>query len=198
MVSFRIPIQAVCLTGLGLVSSMMGLPNIHAQDSVFGIATVDINQFVLVAAPIGSGANSQLNIYEQRTNRRPCYKVQGGIPAVVDPLLARFDFTGVCNRYIDANGYSLRIGDNDLGASYRLSVIKTADDTQLIAMPTRDTSWRPLLVATAGGIAEGFIQLNLESGWSLMRRQYGGKGLGHLYLYRETWPKPSVGNDLEE
>ena len=70
MVSFRMPIQAACLTGL--VSSMMVLPNIHAQDSVFGIATVDTNQFVLVAAPIGSGANSQLNIYEQRTNRRPC------------------------------------------------------------------------------------------------------------------------------
>ena len=28
---------------------------------------------------------------------------------MVDPLLASFDFTGICNRYIDGNGYSLRI-----------------------------------------------------------------------------------------
>ena len=35
-------------------------------------------------------------------------------------MLATFDFTGICNRYIDGNGYSLRIGGDDLGTRYRL------------------------------------------------------------------------------
>ncbi|GCE65611.1 hypothetical protein OMCYN_01557 [cyanobiont of Ornithocercus magnificus] len=189
MVSFRISVQAACLTSL--VSSMVTAPNLLAQSSVFGTLAVDANQFVLVAAPIGSGVASQLNIYEQRTSERPCYRVVGGSPSVVDPLLTSFDFTGICSRYIDANGYSLRIGNKDLGTSYRLSIVKTAGDIQLVAMPTRNISRRPTLVATAGGITDGFVQLNLEPGWSLMRRQYGGQGLGHLYLYRETWPKSS-------
>ena len=32
----------------------------------------------------------------------------------------------------------------------------------------------------------GFIQLVLEPGWRLMRRQYGKRTLGHLYVYRDT------------
>ena len=71
---------------------------------------VDLSKFVLVSAPIGTGERSQLNIYEQRSDKRPCYAVGSGSPALVDPLLSSFDFSGICNRYIDGNGYSLRIG----------------------------------------------------------------------------------------
>ena len=93
-----------------------GLPQVaNAQGSVFTAADVDESQFVMVSAPIGKGESSQLNIYEQRTSARPCFAVSGASPAVVDPLLASFDFTGICNRYIDGNGYSLRIGGDDLG-----------------------------------------------------------------------------------
>ena len=104
-----------------------------AQGSVFTAADVDESQFVMVSAPIGKGESSQLNIYEQRTTARPCFAVSGASPAVVDPLLASFDFTGICNRYIDGNGYSLRIGGDDLGTRYRLSVVKTGSDIELLA-----------------------------------------------------------------
>ena len=159
-----------------------------AQGSVFTAADVDESQFVMVSAPIGKGESSQLNIYEQRTTARPCFAVSGASPAVVDPLLASFDFTGICNRYIDGNGYSLRIGGDDLGTRYRLSVVKTGSDIELLAVPTRDPSRPTMVVARAGGPGNGFLKLNLEPGWKLMRRQYGKRTLGHLYVYRDGMP----------
>ena len=35
-------------------------------------------------------------------------------------------------------------------------------------------------------MAPAFLKLNFEPGWELRRRQYGARGLGHLYLYRES------------
>jgi len=166
-----------------------GLPQVaNAQGSVFTAADVDESQFVMVSAPIGKGESSQLNIYEQRTSARPCFAVSGASPAVVDPLLASFDFTGICNRYIDGNGYSLRIGGDDLGTRYRLSVVKTGSDVELLAVPTRDPSRPTMVVARSGGPGNGFIKLSLEPGWKLMRRQYGKRTLGHLYVYRDGTP----------
>lgn len=166
-----------------------GLPQASkAQGSVFTAADVDESQFVMVSAPIGKGESSQLNIYEQRSSARPCFAVSGASPAVVDPLLASFDFTGICNRYIDGNGYSLRIGGDDLGTRYRLSVVKTGSDIELLAVPTRDPSRPTMVVARSGGPGNGFLKLNLEPGWKLMRRQYGKRTLGHLYVYRDGMP----------
>ena len=166
-----------------------GLPQASkAQGSVFTAADVDESQFVMVSAPIGKSARSQLNIYEQRTSARPCFAVSGASPAVVDPLLASFDFTGICNRYIDGNGYSLRIGGDDLGTHYRLSVVKSGADIELLAVPTRDAYRPTMVVARSGGPGNGFLKLNLEPGWKLMRRQYGKRTLGHLYVYRDGMP----------
>ena len=181
----RFRIAAVALSIFGATAATGLSSAVRAQGSLFTTAEVDATKFVLVAAPIGSGERSQLNIYEQRTSARPCYAVSGSAPAVVDPLLATFDFTGICNRYIDGNGYSLRIGGDDLGTRYRLSVIKSASDVQLMAVPTRNPSEPTLLVARAGGFGNNFVQLKLEPGWRLMRRQYGKRTLGHLYVYRE-------------
>ena len=46
-----------------------------------------------------------------------------------------------------------------------------------------------MLVARSGGVASGFLKLSFEPGWSLRRRAYGKKGLGHLYVYRDTAPQ---------
>ena len=172
--------------GLSLLSLVAGVPSSFAQGSLFNAIPVDQSKFILVAAPIGAGERSQLNIYEQRSEKRPCYSTGTGSPAVVDPLLSTFDFTGICNRYIDGNGYSLRIGGDDLGTRYRLVVVKTTNDIELLATPTRDRSQKSYLVARSGGNASGFLKLNFEPGWSLMRRAYGKKALGHIYLYRES------------
>ena len=183
------PWNAAAAFAVFAAAAATGLPQAaKAQGSVFTAADVDESQFVMVSAPIGKGENSQLNIYEQRTSARPCFAFSGSSPAVVDPLLASFDFTGICNRYIDGNGYSLRIGGDDLGTRYRLSVVKTGVDIELLAVPTRDPSRPTMVVARSGGPGNGFLKLNLEPGWKLMRRQYGKRTLGHLYVYRDSMP----------
>ena len=178
--------RTVAAAGLALAAT--AAPTALAQGSLFTTVPVELSNFVLVSAPIGQGQRSQLNIYEQRTTKRPCFAVGAGVPAVVDPLLSTFDFTGVCNRYIDGNGYSLRIGGDDLGTHYRLSVVNTGSDIELLATPTKNPSQPTMLVARAGRAASGFVQLKLEPGWTLKRRAYGKKSLGHLYVYRDSTP----------
>ena len=141
--------RTVAAAGLALAAT--SVPVALAQGSLFTAVPVEMSNFVLVSAPIGQGQRSQLNIYEQRTTKRPCFAVGAGSPAMVDPLLSKFDFTGVCNRYIDGNGYSLRIGGDDLGTRYRLSVVNSGSDIELLATPTRNPSKPTLLVARAGG-----------------------------------------------
>jgi hypothetical protein len=160
----------------------------QAGGSLFGASEVVQERFVLVAAPIGKGERSQLNIYEQLNTRRPCFAVGEGKPAPVNPLLASFDFTGICSRYIDANGYSVRVGGSDLATSYRLSVTQVGNDTHLLALPTRAGAGPELVVARTQGLAQGFVKLQLEPGWKIMRRQFRGRNLGHVYLYIEAWP----------
>ena len=186
MARFRIVAAA------GLAMAATSASTALAQGSLFTTVPVELSNFVLVSAPIGNGERSQLNIYEQRTTKRPCFAVGAGVPAVVDPLLSTFDFTGICNRYIDGNGYSLRIGGDDLGTRYRLSVVNTGRDIELLATPTRNPSQPTMVVARAGGAASGFIQLKLEPGWTLKRRAYGKKSLGHLYVYRDSAPVESA------
>merc|ERR1711939_476566 len=142
----------------GLAVGLAAAPAALAQGSLFTAVPVDEANFILVSAPIGNGERSQLNIYEQRSEKRPCFAVSGSAPASVDPLLSTFDFTGICNRYIDGNGYSLRIGGDDLGTRYRLTVVNTGSDMELLAAPTRDRSKPTLLVAKAGGSGSGFLK----------------------------------------
>ena len=85
----------------GLALCIGAVPVARAQGSLFNAVQVDLSKFVLVSAPIGTGERSQLNIYEQRSDKRPCFAVSGSSPAAVDPLLSGFDFSGICNRYID-------------------------------------------------------------------------------------------------
>ena len=181
---------------LAVLFSMVGLtaagwvlaPSASAQGSMFSTQEVDQGKFIIVAAPIGDGSRAQLNIYEQRGAQRPCYAVSGSRPAVVDPLLASFDFTGICNRFIDGNGYSLRIGTSDLGTVYRLSVVKDSAETLLMAQPTRPDAGPEMVVARTGGLGNGFLLLVPEPGWRVMRRSFGNRALGHVYVYRDSWP----------
>ena len=175
---------------LAAVASLAVAPlaSLAASPALFQALALDQGRFVLVAAPIGNGSKAQLNIYEQVTNRRPCFATSGAKPAVVNPLLGTFDFTGICGRFIDANGYSLRVGGTDLATSYRLSVRREAGDNLLIALPTKTGAGPEMLVARTQGAGNGFLQLVFEPGWRLMRRAFGGRALGHVYVYRDDMP----------
>lgn len=190
----RLPLPAALMplaTGLiaGFSSIGMGAWMVNpAAASMFQAAELQQERFVLVAAPIGDGTRAQLNIYEQLNGKRACYAVNGSAPAAVDPLLGSFDFTGICSRYIDANGYSVRVGGSDLAATYRLMVVRQNNDNLLMAIPTKAGAGPEMLVARTQGAGTGFLQLVFEPGWELKRRAYGGRNLGHVYLYREAWP----------
>ncbi|MFO7630360.1 MAG: DUF3747 domain-containing protein [Prochlorococcaceae cyanobacterium] len=155
-----------------------------AQSALFEARDVAAERFVLVAAPIGTGERSQLNIYEQIKDTRLCFSTSGSSPAQVEPLLGGFDFTGICSRYIDGNGYSLRVGGDDLASIYRLSVIRQGGDTLLLAAPTKAGAGPEMVVARSGGQGSGFLQLVFEPGWKLMRPHFGSRSLGHVYTAR--------------
>jgi hypothetical protein len=180
-------VGALAAMGLSAFATGAALQPVGAT-SLFQTAELNVENFVLVAAPIGDGTRAQLNIYEQLNDRRACFAVNGGQPAAVDPLLATFDFTGICGRYLDANGYSLRIGGSDLASAYRLSVVRVNGDNLLLAVPTRSDAGPEMVVARTQGAGTGYLQLVLEPGWQLKRRAYNGRNLGHVYLYRDSWP----------
>ena len=185
---------AVLLTATELVAVLGGgcLVQSARAGALFSAADVPQERFVLVSAPIGDGARGQLNIYEQLNSKRPCFAMSGSKPAKVDPMLATFDFTGICNRFIDANGYSLRIGDNDLATSYRLSVIRKDNDNLLMALPTKAGAGPEMVVARTQGPGTGFTQLVFEPGWELKRRAFGRRQLGHVYIYRAIAPPEPI------
>lgn len=180
------------LSAFGVLAMGGSLVPPHAQAALFGAREVAQERFVLVAAPIGDGTRAQLNIYEQITDRRPCFAVSGANPARVDPLLGTFDFTGICTRYIDANGYSLRVGETDLGTVYRISVVRSGNDNILLATPHRGKTGPEMILARTNGQGAGFLQFTPKPGWRLMRRQFGTRALGHLYIYRAEWPGAST------
>jgi hypothetical protein len=180
------------LVALGLLAGVAAAAPAAAKQ-LFDAIEVDESRFVIVAVPIGStGARAQLQIYEQiDPSKRPCFQVSGSNPATVNPLLGTFDFTGICRRYVDSQGYSARVGGEDLGSGYRFVVRRSGDDNLLFAAPAGATAGKPeMLVARSNGagVPTDFTELKLEPGWKVKRRAFGGRGLGHVYLFREAWP----------
>jgi hypothetical protein len=176
------------------------VPTTAAAGQLFDALAVEQNRFVIVAVPIGSsGTKAQLQIYEQiDLRKRPCFAVASGTPAAVSPLLGTFDFTGICRRYIDSQGYSARVGNEDLGSGYRFVVRKVGGDNLLMATPAGGAGGKPeMLVGRTNGSAgpTTFLAFTLEPGWQVMRRAYGGRHLGHVYLQRAGWPGDQQATD---
>ncbi|XGV98782.1 MAG: DUF3747 domain-containing protein [Leptolyngbya sp. BL-A-14] len=151
-----------------------------AAAALFSKADLDPSKLVLVASPYGSNAH-QLLIVEQVSNNRACWSESGTSPTMIDPLLVNFDFTGICGRSTDANGYSIRMGDQDLGMQYSLRVVQRNGDLLLVGMPnTRNAP--EIQIGRAGGVTNGFAKLYLNPGWRITRRVYNNQPLGHYYL----------------
>ena len=145
----------------------------EAIASTFDNAEVNQDRFVLLATEGGS----RLTILEQISNTRACWDQNG---AEVDPLLLNFDFTGICGRASDLNGYSIRVDNQDLGLQYRLEVATEGDSMVLYARPRR--GGQRLEVGRTRGIPQEFGEIELNPGWRITRRVYNGQALGHLYL----------------
>ncbi|OAB59064.1 hypothetical protein AY600_13605 [Phormidium willei BDU 130791] len=152
-----------------------------AQAALFGERAVEQQDFVAVAAPVGETGRHQLLVLEQQSNRRDCWSENG---STVEPLLLNFDFTGICGRYTDSNGYSIRTAGQDLGVQYNLRTVRQGSDLVLQGVPFLPN--RPTIELGRAPYTNDFVRIDLNDGWEFSKRTYQGRTLGHVYLSNQT------------
>ena len=171
------------LTALAEGASVSLLPQVLAA-GLFSSQPLDNSRFAVLAKPVGR-SDWTLLVLEQLAPLPRCWESRAD--GLVDPALNRFDYTGICSRYLDSNGYSLRVGQSDLGGSYRLRLKQQGTSLELLAMNPNEATE---LVVGKGRISrrdrDGFVALQLEPGWELQRRLYGQKALSHVYFANAT------------
>ncbi len=174
------PLQPLLLAAAG-VAGLAALPasGVRGED-LFAAQPLQESRFAILGRPVGSEDWSLL-VLEQMAAAPRCWTARPD--GLVDPTLNRFNFTGICSRYIDSNGYSLRIGEQDLASTYRLKLVQVGQELRLQASSVSNPT--DLLVGR-GQVPlrdrDAFVQLTLEPGWSLQRRTYQGRSLSHVYF----------------
>lgn len=166
---------------------MITQPSRAGSESLWGASPpLNPNTFILVAVPISTTGSYTLNIYEQISNKRKCWESDTSDPNRIKPLLANFDFTGICSRYIDSNGYSIRINDEDMATTYRIKIISSTKQLCLVGLPQSSSMGLPALLLGKAGRSKSiddFRRIRLEDQWHISRRKFGDRSLGHLYLH---------------
>lgn len=161
--------------------SIIGSP-LLAEAQTFGQQRIQQGDVIPVAFPFGADEHN-LVIIEQRTNERQCWKESGSNPVSVDLLLQDFDFTGICGRATDSNGYSIRLGDRDLAWRYSLRLVRRNNDIVLVGKPIeRGPSKSEIVIGRTNGLAPGPKKIQLDPGWTITKRTYENEALGHYYL----------------
>lgn len=171
------------LTALGVGANGIVNPLVQpAEASQFAQAEVDQSRFVAMASPYAGGSAYRLVILEQIRDTRPCWQESGSSPTTVNPLLLTFDYTDICGRNPDSNGYSVRVGGEDLGTQYSLRVRRRGNDLVLLAEPANRGAGRTIEIGRSYGIADGQTRINLNPGWRFAKRVFNGQRLGHVYV----------------
>ena len=176
----------LALAGLALAGAGLPLvqPRLASAADLFQSVDVDAERFAVLARPVGDD-DWTLLVLEQVTPQPACWQARPD--GLVDPSLNRFDYTGVCSRYLDSNGYSLRVAEQDLGTTYWLRVQQVGSRLELQAVSPGTSA---ILVVGRADIPlrdrDGFVALSLEPGWDLKRRTYGERTLSHLYFASPT------------
>ncbi len=162
------------------IASTSALAQTYGQQPIAG------DRVVAAAEPVSNGRFYRLLILQQLSDQRSCFSEQVGSPTVVEPLLLNFDFTGICGRSSDSNGYSVSIGGEDLSRRYRLQVTRRGDQLVLVALPGalpgRGGDLPVLEIARSNGVTNDFVKLTLDPGWEMSRRTLNGSPQGHVYL----------------
>lgn len=158
--------------------------------ATFGKTAVPQNKFIAVAVPRDRGYYNLL-ILEQISSSKKCWKEHGSSPTEIEPLLLQFDFTGICGRSTDSNGYSIRQAGKDLGLNYQLTLQKQGDELLLLGIPSSRRLGDPMVIGRTRGMSSGLLKIHLNSGWQFAKRTYNGKTLGHVYLNTEQ-AQPAV------
>ncbi|PZO57311.1 MAG: N-acetylmuramoyl-L-alanine amidase, partial [Phormidesmis priestleyi] len=104
-------LTALTATVLG-ASALVSTRSALAQN--YGQQPIPADRAVAMAEPVANGRFYRLLILEQITDQRACFAERAGSPTVIEPLLLNFDFSGICGRRSDSNGYSISIGNEDM------------------------------------------------------------------------------------
>lgn len=191
--------QALGLATLTCLGLGMTNPLAHAA-SPFGQKDVDQTKYAVIAMPLARGGYKLL-VVEQVSDKRDCWAENGTAPTVIDPLLVTFDFTGICGRSTDSNGYSIRVEQQDLGIEYRLSIEQQGGELLLTGVHNRGSGGGKMVIGRTYGMVPGsFMKIYLEPNWRLTRRTFEDRTLGHVYFtsdskqaaFNPSTPRPTL------
>ena len=177
------------LTATLTTTVLLSLGMLTPAQAAYNFAKVEVDQrrFVAIATPFGIGRRYyNLIVMEQQSNGRNCWREYGDSPTFIEPTWESFDFTGICGRSTDSNGYSMRINDNDMGSRFILSVVQRGDELVLMANSLRERT-RVEIGRTRGmDSSDRYLKIHLDPGWRFTKRTYNGRTLGHVYLTSDT------------
>lgn len=157
-----------------------------------GEQQLDQNQVVAVAVPGGRFYN--LVVVEQVAGKKSCWQESGSQPTVIDPLWTTFDFTGICGRAADSNGYSIRLDGQDTSQDYGIDLVERNGEIQLVAVSRADRS-RTVVGKTFGKVDGQFLKIFLNPGWKFSKKTFDGKTLGHFFFSGDTAAIAAAGDN---
>jgi len=171
-----------------LIGPISAVPQ-PAAAAEFGQQAVDQSKFVAIAVPYNNGADYKLLIVEQLADTQPCWAIEPTTGSI-DPLLLKFDFTKICARSTDSNGYSIRRAGQDLWQDYGLRLVKQDNYLALMGVAHRNPTGPKIEIGRTRDLQPGFLQVQLNPGWQFAKRTYNGKVLGHVYLAQDQPQSP--------
>ena len=168
------------LTPFVFIVGAMAVDSFQPTNAVnFGETNIQEENVAIIATPYRHGYT--LMLVEQIPHKRRCWSEHGSNPVVIDPLLLEFDFTRVCKRSTDSNGYSIRLDGKDLGMDYLIDIVEEGGELHLVGIH-RDPKVPRLYIGKTHGIVEGSLKIFLNKGWQLTKRTYQGQQTEHFYL----------------
>ncbi len=196
-------LASTLFSGLAVLTVANGLiPAAVKAASSFTQQEITQNNYVVMAVPRANNAYN-LVVVEQVSAQKECWKTRNDAIGSIDPLLLNFDFTGICGRSTDSNGYSVRMGQEDLGMKYSMRLVPRNGYIALIGTPSL-RSMPELEMGRTKAIAQDYLKIDLNPGWRLSRRAFEGKTLGHVYVtndrtlaaYASTLPAKPVATPI--
>ncbi|MBO1351136.1 MAG: DUF3747 domain-containing protein [Hormoscilla sp. GUM202] len=186
------PIAALTAATLSAVTVIA--PSVAAT---FGQREVAQENLIAVAAPRGT-IGYQLFVLEQKSNQRACWSEtpQTDGTTLVELLLLNFDFTGICSRAVDSNGFSIRAAGQDMALKYSLRVVERNGDLVLLGVPD-DRNAPELEIGRTNGVKKDFVKIELNPGWRFSKRTYNGQELGHIYFTNNLDPQAIANGEVD-
>jgi N-acetylmuramoyl-L-alanine amidase len=189
--------RSLATVGTAAFLALNALTPAHAG-FVFEETEVNPDSVIAIAQPLRTQGYQgyKLLVLEQQNDARACWSEIGGDigPVEVDPLLLNFDFSGICGRATDSNGYSARVNDTDLALTHNLSLQEVGGEVKLFAV----SSGEKILIGSTHGLSDGFLKIDLKPGWRFTKRTYGDKVLGHFYLSNDNYLARDVEDEIED